>query len=136
MSVPFIDLKRFEPGFLDRWAEICGQISAATRFVGGPDVSRLEERVAAACEVTSVVGCANGTDALQLALRGLGIGVGDRVLLPDATFWATFEAIVNCGAIPVTVDIDAQDLQMDFDLFQQAVERFRPTATAQGVRKL
>ncbi len=128
MSVPFIDLKRFEPGFLDRWAEVCREVSAATRFVGGPDVVRFEKQLAAACEVDAAVGCANGTDALQLALRGLGIGVGDRVLIPDATFWATFEAVVNCGAQPITIDIDANDLQMDFDLFQQAIERYQPKA--------
>ncbi len=128
MSIPFIDLKRFEPDFLDRWAEVCREVSAATRFVGGPDVSQFEEQLAAACNVDAAVGCANGTDALQLALRGLGVGVGDRVLLPDATFWATFEAVVNCGATPLTVDIDDRDLQMDFDLFQQAVDRYQPKA--------
>ena len=128
MAVPFIDLRRFEPDFLDRWADKCHEISAATRFVGGPDVARIEQQLAEACSVESVVGCANGTDALQLALRGLGIGAGDRVLVPDATFWATFEAIVNCGATPITVDIDDRDLQMDFDLFQQAVDRFHPKA--------
>ncbi len=128
MAVPFIDLRRFEPGFLDRWAEICREVSAETRFVGGPDVDRLERRLALDCAVTEVVGCANGTDALQLALRASGVGPGDRVLLPDATFWATFEAVINCGARPVTVDIDSSDLQMDFELFRGAVERYRPKA--------
>ncbi len=128
MAVPFIDLRRFEPGFLDRWAEICREVSAETRFVGGPDVARLEQRLAAECEVDAVVGCANGTDALQLALRAAGVGPGDRVLLPDATFWATFEAVINCGGQPVTVDVDARDLQMDFELFSDAVDRYRPAA--------
>lgn len=128
MPVPFIDLRRFEPDFLDRWAERCREISAATRFVGGPDVARLEAQLADACGVEAAVGCANGTDALQLALRALGIGAGDRVLLPDATFWATFEAVVNCAAVPVTVDVDPGDLQMDFELFRRAVEKHRPAA--------
>ncbi len=128
MPVPFIDLRRFEPDFLDRWAEICRQVSAETRFVGGLDVTRLERLLAAECGVAEVVGCANGTDALQLALRASGVGPGDRVLLPDATFWATFEAVINCGARPVTVDIDASDLQMDFDLFRRAADRYRPAA--------
>ncbi len=128
MAVPFIDLRRFEPDFLDRWAEISRAVSAETRFVGGPDVARLEHLMATECGVTEVVGCANGTDALQLALRASGVGPGDIVLLPDATFWATFEAVVNCGARPVTVDVDAGDLQMDFDLFRRAVTRHRPAA--------
>ena len=126
MPVPFIDLRRFEPDFLDRWADACRDVSAHTRFVGGPDVERLERRLEAACEIDHVVGCANGTDALQLALRAAGIGPGDLVLIPDATFWATLEAVVNCGARPVTVDIDPDDLQMDFELFRQAVDRYRP----------
>ncbi len=128
MPVPFIDLRRFEPGFLDRWAEVCREVSAETRFVGGPDVAGIERRLADECQVEAVVGCANGTDALQLALRAVGVGPGDRVLLPDATFWATFEAVINCGGRPVTVDVNDRDQQMDFELFTEAVERYRPAA--------
>ncbi|MFN2114694.1 MAG: DegT/DnrJ/EryC1/StrS family aminotransferase [Anaerolineae bacterium] len=128
MAVPFIDLQRFEPGFLERWAEVSGSVTAETRFVGGPDVARLEERLAELIGVPAVVGCANGTDALQLALRAVGVSSGDRVLIPDATFWATFEAVVNVGGRPVTVDIDPVDAQMDFDLFARAVDEQRPSA--------
>lgn len=128
MPVPFIDLKRFEPDFLDRWLERCRDITANTRFVGGPDVARLEARLAEATGAAAAVGCANGTDAIQLALRAAGVSGGDVVLVPDATFWATFEAVVNVGARPVTVDIDPVDLQMDFDRFVEAVERYRPRA--------
>lgn len=128
MAVPFIDLQRFEPGFLDRWAEICRDLTRNTQFVGGPAIGRFEATLAQICQTTAAVGCANGTDALQLALRAVGVGVGDRVLVPDATFWASFEAIVNCGARPVTVDVDPSDLQMDFDRFRTAVERFKPRA--------
>ena len=128
MAVPFIDLKRFEDGFLDRWTEIVGDITRNTQFVGGPRAAALESSLAELTGVPHVVGCANGTDALQLALRASGIGEGDVVLIPDATFWATFEAVVNVGARVVTVDIDPEDLQMDFDLFTQAVEKFQPKA--------
>ncbi len=128
MSVPFIDLQRFEPDFQQRWLERVTEISARTQFVGGPAVANLEQRMARDTGTQAVVGCANGTDALQLGLRALGVGNGDLVLLPDATFWATFEAIVNCGARPVTVDIDPTDLQMDFDLFCTAVDRLKPKA--------
>ncbi len=128
MNVPFIDLRRFEPGFQDRWLEACRSISANTAFVGGPEVTALESELAAATGCSHVVGCANGTDALQLALRALGVGPGDVVLIPDATFWATFEAVVNCGARPVTVDIDRADLQMDFELFRKAVDELSPRA--------
>ncbi len=128
MPVPFIDLKRFEPGFQQRWNEMCRAISAACQFVGGPEIARFEETLRGDHGAAAAIGCANGTDALQLGLRALGVGPGDTVLIPDATFWATFEAVVNCGARPVTVDIDPADLQMDFELFRQAVERHRPKA--------
>jgi len=128
MPVPFIDLRRFEPDFLDRWAAKCAEITKATAFVGGPEVQRLEQDLAAESGAVEVAGCANGTDALQLALRAVNVGPGDIVLVPDATFWATFEAVVNVGARPVTVDICMDDLQMDFELFTQAVEKHRPKA--------
>lgn len=128
MAVPFIDLKRFEPDFLERWHERVRDVTANTRFVGGPDVAKLEARLRDDTGVAEVVTCANGTDAIQLALRAVGVGDGDRVLIPDATFWATFEAVVNVGARPVTVDIDRRDLQMDFDLFASAIAEHRPKA--------
>lgn len=128
MSVPFIDLRRFESDFLERWTQTCREITAETRFVGGPDVARLETRLAQENQVPKVVACANGTDALQLALRAAGVGKGDVVLLPDLTFWATFEAVANCGANCITIDVDPVDLQMDFELFRQAVKQHRPKA--------
>ena len=129
MAVPFIDLQRFEEGFLDRWAEKCHEITRNTRFISGPEATKLEGWMRDESGVAEVVACANGTDALQLALRALGVGEGDLVLIPDATFWATFEAVVNVGARPVTVDIDLEDLQMDFDLFTKAVEQYKPKAS-------
>ena len=122
MKVPFIDLGRFEEDFLERWSEVSSDVVRNTRFVGGPDVARLEERLAAETGAGHVVGCANGTDALQMALRAVGVSDGDVVLIPDATFWATFEAVVNVGGRPVTVDIDPADAQMDFELFLEALE--------------
>lgn len=127
-AVPFIDLRRFEDGFLTAWADRVADVTAGTRFVGGPDVARLEARLADESGAAAAVACANGTDALQLALRAAGVGPGDVVAVPDATFWATFEAVVNVGARVVTVDIDPADLQMDFDRFVAAVERYRPRA--------
>ena len=125
MTIPFIDLKRFEPDFLDRWIEKIRELSVNTRFMGGPEIEQLEKSLAQDCGVSHAIGCANGTDALQLALRAAGVGPGDVVLLPDFTFWATFEAIVNVGGRPVTVDVSPDDLQLDFDLFVRAVEEHK-----------
>lgn len=128
MTVPFIDLRRFEPGFLERWYETVRHLTEQTHFVGPPEVAELEAALADRLEVLHAVACANGTDALQMALRASGVGPGDVVLISDATFWATYEAVVNCGGRPVTVDIDPDDLQMSFEAFERAVLEYRPKA--------
>ena len=128
MAVPFIDLKRFEPGFIERWLEKCRELSINTRFVLGPEVAELERLLAAESGANAVVACANSTDAIQLALRAAGVGEGDVVVVPDMTFWATFEAAVNVGAKVATVDIDPTDLQLDIDLLRRALDELRPKA--------
>lgn len=128
MTVPFIDLKRFEDGFLERWKEKVAELSYEARFIGGPEVEQFEALLSSENAVNHAIGCANGTDALQLALRAAGVKKDDTVLLPDSTFWATFEAIVNVGANPVTVDINRTDLQLDYDLFVKACESYKPEA--------
>lgn len=128
MTVPFIDLKRFEDGFLDRWNAKVSAMSARAEFIGGSEVVTLEKRLSELTEVAHVISCANGTDAIQLALRAVDVGSGDLVLIPNMTFWATFEAVVNVGARPVTVDIDLADGGIDCDAFAQAVKEFKPKA--------
>lgn len=114
MGVPFIDIKRFEPGLLEEWIEKVKVLSKNASFIGGEEVSILEKNLTSYTETKFSIACANGTDALQLALRALGVGKGDSVILPDSTFWATFESVVNVGADPYTVDTDPNDLQIGF----------------------
>ncbi len=128
IMVPFIDLKRFEDRIIDTFINKVKELTENTQFIGGNEVEQFENNLIKDNGVKYAIGCANGTDAIQLALRAAGIGPEDKVLLPDLTFWATFEAIVNVGAEPITVDIDPEDLQMDFELFQEAVEKFKPKA--------
>lgn len=120
--VPFIDLKRFEPGFQDQWQKTVRDLSERAGFIGGEPVARLEERLAEYTQVSKAISCANGTDALQLALRAVGVGRGDKVLVPNMTFWATYEAVVNVGATPVTVDVDLMDGALDLSSLQKALE--------------
>ena len=128
MGVPFIDIKRFEPGFLEAWNAKVAEMSKNAQFIGGAEVATLEKRLSEYTGTAFTVSCANGTDALQLALRAVGVGIGDNVLLPDSTFWATFEAVVNVGANPYTVDSNMSDLQMDFDAFAKAIDEVKPKA--------
>lgn len=99
-----------------------------SQFIGGADVVELEKRLQSELEVTYAITCANGTDAIQLALRAIGVGEGDVVLVPNVTFWATFEAVVNVGAKPVTVDADLTDGGVCFEAFAQAIREVQPKA--------
>lgn len=103
-------------------------ITERAQFIGGQEVTDLELRLQSYLDVNHAVTCANGTDALQLALRAVGIGAHDVVLVPNATFWATFEAVVNVGAKPITVDSDSSDGGVSFDAFEQAIVDVRPKA--------
>ena len=128
MKVPFIDLKRFEDGFLEAVNAKLSSMVMEAQFIGGPEVSRLEERLQDALDVRHAVTCANGTDAIQLALRALGVGRGDVVLTPNVTFWATFEAVVNVGADAVTIDVDALDGGVSLSAMAEAIDAIKPKA--------
>lgn len=128
INVPFIDLKRLEPGFHEALMEKFHGMTFNAQFIGGAEVSTLETRLQAELQVAHAVSCANGTDALQLALRAAGVGEGDVVLVPNVTFWATFEAVVNVGGKPVTVDADLSDGGVNFAAFEQAICEVKPKA--------
>src|SRR5690606_22566672 len=103
-------------------------MALGAQFIGGSEVATLESRLQAELQVAHAVSCANGTDAIQLALRAVGVGEGDVVLVPEVTFWATFEAVVNVGGRPVTVDADITDGGVDFAAFEQAIRETSPKA--------
>ena len=127
-QVPFITLNRFEAGFRDEFLTGVAGLFDKTQFVGGPIVAEMEANLAAFTKSKHAIGCANGTDAIQIALRAVGVEKNDRVLVPDMTFWATFEAVVNVGANPVTVDVNREKCHWDLATFKKAVEQFKPKA--------
>ncbi len=127
-GVPFITLNRFENGFKEEFLNGVEVLFNNTQFVGGPQVAALEESLAKKTGAKHAVGCANGTDAIQLALRAVEVQKDDIVLVPDMTFWATFEAVVNVGANPATIDVSRETLHWDIDTFKQAVDQFKPKA--------
>src|SRR3954467_15473737 len=77
-------------------------------FVLGPEVEAFETEFAAYLGARHAVGVANGTEALTIALRALGVGPGDEVVVPSFTFWASAEAIPPVGARPVFCDVDPE----------------------------
>ncbi|MDR3476688.1 MAG: DegT/DnrJ/EryC1/StrS family aminotransferase [Gammaproteobacteria bacterium] len=127
-SVPYSAIDRFEPTFIESWMKRVDIITRNTQFIGGEWIKKLESRLAQHADTKEARVCANGTDAIQLALRALGVGEGDIVLVPDSTFWATFEAVCNVGARPVTVDICPEDLHLNAALVAEAIDKFSPKA--------
>jgi len=113
MKVPPLNLqkqyKKIKKEVRDRINEVCD----AQAFVLGKTVSDFENHFAAYCGTKYAVGCANGTDAILLSLKVLGIQAGDEVLVPSFTFVASAEPIARLGATPVFVDIDSQTYNVD-----------------------
>lgn len=91
------------------------------RYILGPEVEAFESELSTYLGVAECVGVANGTDALTIALRALGVGRGDEVVVPALTFYATAEAVVNAGADPVFCDVDPQTLCMTSDTASVAI---------------
>jgi dTDP-4-amino-4,6-dideoxygalactose transaminase len=125
--IPLVDLAL-------QHAEIRDEVEAGIRavmesgaFILGPQVDEFEAAFADFCGATHCVGVANGTDALELALRALGVGAGDEVILPANTFIATAEAVALAGARPVLVDCAPGTQLIDVD---QAVSAIGPATKA------
>jgi dTDP-4-amino-4,6-dideoxygalactose transaminase len=84
------------------------EVAASGRYVLGPEVEAFEREFAEFLGARHCVGVGNGTDAITIALRALGVAPGDEVVVPSFTFYATAEAVVNAGAVPVFCDIDPE----------------------------
>ncbi len=121
MSIPLVDLKaQFKTIQNEIYPALQGVLETSM-FIGGEQVSSFEEEFADYCGVTYTIGCGNGTDALEMAMRALGIGPGDEVVMPTMTFAATAEAVVLCGAKPVLVDSDPATGLMDVSKVEGAI---------------
>src|SRR5215211_283319 len=89
-----------------RLAEALSRVVDSGHYILGPEVEGFEAEFARYLGARHVVGVANGTDAITIALRALGVGHGDEVVVPSYTFYASVEAIANAGATPVFCDVD------------------------------
>lgn len=113
VPIPLVDLGWQHALVADEVAVGWARVVAECGFVGGTAVAGFEAGFAAACRAAHCVGVANGTDALELALRAAGVGAGDEVVLPAHTFVATGAAVVATGATPVLADVDPEHLLLD-----------------------
>lgn len=112
-GIPLVDLHVQHEQIASEVAEGWQRVVETTAFVGGEEVGAFEEEFAEFCGVDHCVGVANGTDAIELALRAAGVGSGDEVIVPANTFVATAEAVVRAGARVVFSDCEPRHLLLD-----------------------
>jgi len=108
MAVPLFDTSTPLAGLRGELSAAVERVMDSGRFILGPEVESFEREFAAYCGAREAVGVANGTEAITIALRALGVGPGDEVVVPSFTFYASAEAIPPTGARPVFCDIDPE----------------------------
>lgn len=118
----FRDLKRQYQVHKKEIDEAVQRVILQADFINGCQVRQLEQQLAEYAGVRHCISCANGTDALQLALMTWNIGEGDAVFVPDFTFFSSGEVVPAVGATPVFVDIDADTYNIDPDRLEAAVQ--------------
>jgi dTDP-3-amino-3,4,6-trideoxy-alpha-D-glucose transaminase len=114
----------------ERLGRRLADVAATGRYILGPEVDAFEREFAAYCGARWCIGVANGTDAITIALRALGVGPGDEVVVPSFTFYASVEAAVNAGATPVFCDIDPATFCVTRDTVEAAVTERTKAAIA------
>jgi dTDP-4-amino-4,6-dideoxygalactose transaminase len=120
-SIPLLDLGPMHGAISNELERAWGRVVSSNSFVGGIEVAEFERDWAAYCGTRFAVGVGNGTDALVLTLRALGIGPGDEVIVPANTFIATAEAVLIAGATPRFVDVDPQTLLVTPEAIADAI---------------
>lgn len=121
MAVPLTDLTEQHRRLLPELKAAFVEVVESGRLILGKYVERFEGQFAARCGVKHVVGVSSGTDAITLALMGLGIGAGDEVIVSPFTYLHTAESIVRVGATPVFVDINPRTFNIEAEAIEGAI---------------
>ena len=119
--IPFFDLAAQQAVIKSQIDENVAKVLAHGKYILGPEVAELEERL---CEYTGAkycITCANGTDALQIALMAIGVGPGDEVITPAFSYIATAEATALLGATPIYVDVDPVTFNINPALIEEKI---------------
>jgi dTDP-4-amino-4,6-dideoxygalactose transaminase len=126
LGVPFVRLDSADPELSAEIFAAIERVAATAAFTMGEELESFEQQFAAWCETDHAIGVSSGTSALELALRALGLGPGDEVILPTNSFIATAEAVTAIGATPVLVDVDDQTALLTAEIVEGAMtERTR-----------
>lgn len=117
----FRDLKRQYEVLKDEIDRVMVKVASESHYIMGTEVKQLEEELAEYIGVRHCISCANGTDALQLALMTWGVGPGDAVFVPDFTFFSSAEVVAAVGATPVFIDVNPETFNIDPEDLERAV---------------
>ena len=116
-----VDLKGQYENIKEKVNQSVLDVIESTAFVNGPEVHQFQKELEEYLGVKNVIPCANGTDALQIAMMGLGLKPGDEVITADFTFAATVEVIALLGLTPVLVDVDPVSFNIDVEAIKNAI---------------
>lgn len=120
-KIQMVDLQgQYEPLKAQIQASFAEVLDSAA-FINGPQVQAFQKELEAYLQVKHVIPCANGTDALQIAMMGLGLKRGDEVITADFTFAATVEVIALLGLTPVLVDVDKDTFNINIEAIRKAI---------------
>lgn len=120
-NVPAFNLTEQFPQIRDEVNAAVLEVLASGKYIGGAAIESFEQDFARYVGTEFCVACNSGTDALYLALRALGVGPGDEVIVPPFTFIATTETVSAVGAVPVFVDVDSETFNLDLDAVERAI---------------
>lgn len=119
--IPFIDLKTQYIQIEEKIKNRIFDVLEHGQYILGPEVKELEDKLAQFVGSNHAIGCANGTDALLIALLALDVGFNDEVIVPDLSFFATCEVVSLIGAKPIFVDIDPKTYTMSPEALRRAI---------------
>ena len=120
-KIQMVDLKGQYEGIKNEVNTSIQEVLDNTAYVNGPQVKAFQTELEAYLDVKHVIPCANGTDALQIAMMGLGLKPGDEVITADFTFAATVEVIALLGLTPVLVDVNPDDFNINVAAIEKAI---------------
>ena len=123
-KIEMVDLKGQYNFIKDQVNQSVLETIESTQFINGPRVKSFQEHLEKYLSVKNVIPCANGTDALQIALMALGLKPGDEVITADFTFAATVEVIALLGLTPVLVDVDPKTFNIDIRSIEKMAKKW------------
>jgi dTDP-4-amino-4,6-dideoxygalactose transaminase len=121
--IKFVDLKKQYDSIKDEIDEVISSVISNSAYVGGSYVEKFASEFADYIGTKNCIPCANGTDAIEIALKAMGIGIGDEVLVPSHTWISTAEAVTNAGAKPVFVDTSSDFYNINPSEIQKRITR-------------